>query len=60
MPESAQQAAQAKGRPRFEVFVEILGRRLASGKSVLREISIDLQRRVLREIPSLTIAEVCS
>jgi hypothetical protein len=43
LPESAQAAAQAKGRERFEAFIDILGRRLASGKSVLREISIDVQ-----------------
>jgi hypothetical protein len=43
LPESAQAAAQAKGREPFEVFVETLGRRLASGKSVLREVSIDMQ-----------------
>ena len=39
VPESAQAAAQAKGRERFEGFVEALGRRLASGRSLAREIS---------------------
>ena len=43
LPARAQAAAQAKGREPFEVFVETLGRRLASGKSVLREVSIDMQ-----------------
>ncbi len=41
-PDSAQAAAQAKGRERFENFVQSLGRRLASGKSISREISEDL------------------
>ena len=42
VPESAQAAAQAKGRERFEGFVEALGRRLASGRSLAREISEDV------------------
>jgi hypothetical protein len=41
LPDNAQAAAQAKGRERFESFLETLGRRLARGKSVLREVSID-------------------
>jgi hypothetical protein len=41
LPESAQAAAQAKGRERFESFLEILGRRLAKGRSVLREVSLE-------------------
>src|SRR5215813_8411919 len=32
---------QAKGRERFESFPETLGRRLAKGQSVLREVSLD-------------------
>ena len=40
LPESAQAAAQAKGRERFAVFVETLGRRLAAGKNTLRDISL--------------------
>src|ERR1700732_1821627 len=43
LPERAQAAAQAKGRERFAAFVETLGRRLASGKSVLREVAMDLR-----------------
>ena len=39
IPESAQAAAQAKGRERFAVFIENLGRRLAAGKNTLRDIS---------------------
>jgi hypothetical protein len=41
LPDTAQQAAQAKGRERFESFLEALGRRLASGQTLLREVSID-------------------
>jgi len=41
LPEGAQMAAQAKGRERFESFLETLGRRLAKGQSVLREVSLD-------------------
>ena len=42
LPESAQMAAQAKGRERFESFLETLGRRLAKGQSILREVSADV------------------
>ena len=42
VPESAQAAAQAKGRERFEGFVEALGRRLSSGRSLARQISEDV------------------
>lgn len=41
LPESAQAAAQAKGRERFGSFLETLGRRLAKGQSFLREVSIE-------------------
>jgi hypothetical protein len=44
LPETAQQAAHAKGRERFESFLEALGRRLASGQTLLREVSIDKTR----------------
>jgi hypothetical protein len=43
LPESAQAAAQAKGRERYESFVEALGRRLAKGQSFLREVSPEQQ-----------------
>ena len=39
LPDSALPAAQAKGRERYESFVEALGRRLAKGKSLSDEIS---------------------
>jgi hypothetical protein len=41
LPEGAQAAAQAKGRERFDAFLQTVGRRLAKGKSVLRELSFD-------------------
>ena len=44
LPDAAQAAAQAKGRERFEGFVETLGRRLAKGRSFADE--------VLRDIPT--------
>lgn len=39
LPEAAQAAAQAKGKERYEGFVEALGRRLARGASFTREVS---------------------
>lgn len=41
LPEGAQAAAQAKGRERYEGFVEALGRRMASGRSFAREVLDD-------------------
>lgn len=35
-------AAQAKGRERYERFLEALGRRLSKGPTLLREVSIDI------------------
>jgi hypothetical protein len=42
LPDSAQAAANAKGRERFEHFVEALGRRLAKGQSLADEVSLDI------------------
>lgn len=39
LPDSAQAAAQAKGRERYDGFVEALGRRLAKGRSLADEVS---------------------
>ncbi len=39
LPDAAQAAAQAKGRQRYEAFVEAVGRRLARGKSLIDEIT---------------------
>ena len=45
LPSDAQAAAQAKGRERFEGFVEALGRRLQKGQNFLREIPEDIRRQ---------------
>ena len=42
LPGAAQAAAQAKGRERFEGFVETLGKRLQKGQSFLQEIPEDI------------------
>jgi hypothetical protein len=42
LPDTAQPAAQAKGRERNEGFVEALGRRLAKGQSLAQEVSQDV------------------
>jgi predicted transcriptional regulator len=42
LPDGAQQAAQAKGRERYEGFVDALGRRLAKGRTLAEEISRDI------------------
>lgn len=41
-PEAGYAEAQAKGRERYERFVEALGRRLSRGPTLLREVSIDV------------------
>ena len=42
LPDTAQPAARAKGRERYEGFVEAVGRRLAKGQSLAQEISQDI------------------
>ena len=42
LPSEAQASAQAKGRERFDGFIETLGRRLQKGQSFLREIPDDI------------------
>jgi predicted transcriptional regulator len=42
LPDTAQSAAQAKGRERYEAYVEALGRRLAKGRTLADEISQDI------------------
>lgn len=42
LPDAAQPAAQAKGRERYEGYVEALGRRLAKGRTLADEISQDI------------------
>ena len=41
LPDAAQAAAQAKGRERYDGFIEALGRRMASGRSFAREVLDD-------------------
>src|SRR6516162_6801912 len=43
VPDAALPGAQAKGRERYEGFVEALGKRLAKGQSLAREISQDAE-----------------
>lgn len=42
LPENAQSAAQAKGRERYEGFVEALGRRLAKGRTLSDELTVEV------------------
>lgn len=42
LPDTAQAAAQAKGRERYDGFVEALGRRLAKGRTLADEIMADV------------------
>lgn len=42
IPDAAQPAAQAKGKERYEGFVEAVGRRLARGKSLIDEITREI------------------
>jgi predicted transcriptional regulator len=42
LPDAAQAAAQAKGRDRYEGFVEALGRRLARGRTFADELVADI------------------
>src|ERR1700676_3019729 len=42
LPDTAQTAAQTKGRERYEGFVEALGRRLSKGQTLAQEISRDV------------------
>ena len=48
-PDTSQAAAQAKGRERFENFVEALGRRLATGRGIVREVVEDIPAATSRD-----------
>lgn len=50
LPESAQAGARAKGAERFEGFMQMLGKRLASSDGFLKELSRDVDS--LRDSPS--------
>src|ERR1700761_6195714 len=41
LPEHSSPAARAKGAERYDRFVEALGRRLSSGSTVLKEVSVE-------------------
>ena len=43
LPPGAEAAAQAKGRERYESFIEALGRRLAKGQRLPKEVSEERQ-----------------
>lgn len=43
LPDSAQPAAQAKGRERFEAFIDAVGRRLAKGRTFADEVVRDVE-----------------
>jgi predicted transcriptional regulator len=49
LPSDAQASAQAKGRERYEGFIEALGRRLSQGRTLMDEIPQDLVRGESRE-----------
>jgi hypothetical protein len=42
LPDAAQAAAQAKGKERYDGFVEALGRRVAKGRTLADEIAADI------------------
>ena len=42
LPDAAQAAAQAKGKQRYDGFVEALGRRVAKGRTLADEIAADI------------------
>lgn len=42
LPEQSSPAARAKGAERYERFVEALGRRLSSGTSLAKEVTLDI------------------
>ena len=42
LPDTAQAAAQSKGRERYEGFIEALGRRLARGRTLADEITAEM------------------
>ncbi|MEM8821361.1 MAG: CopG family transcriptional regulator [Pseudomonadota bacterium] len=45
LPEEMREAAQASGKERYDGFVDALGRRLAKGKTLTKEISEDIPDR---------------
>lgn len=56
LPDTAQAAAQAKGRERYEGFVEALGRRLVRGRTLSDEITADVARDDSRSKPETALS----
>jgi hypothetical protein len=46
LPDTMRDAAQAKGRERYEAFIEALGRRLAKGNTFANEVSSDVEAKI--------------
>ena len=53
LPEGVQAAAQAKGRERYESFIETLGRRLAKGKRLAQEVSEEIGSNAASELSDM-------
>lgn len=49
LPDAMQAGAQAKGRERYEGFVEALGRRIAKGCMLADELSVDIELDRIRD-----------
>jgi predicted transcriptional regulator len=52
LPDHAKSAAQAKGRERYDGFVEVLGRRLAKGHSFADDVSKDIDPATIVASPN--------
>jgi len=51
LPEQSTPAARASGAARYERFMDSLGRRLASGTTVLKEVALDIGGQVPPAVP---------
>lgn len=50
LPDTAETAAQTSGRERYKRFLETLGRRMETGQSLARELSLDVAGRQNRAV----------
>jgi predicted transcriptional regulator len=48
LPDTAQAAPQAKGRERYDGYIEALGRRLAKGQTLAKELADDVERQSVK------------
>ena len=48
LPDTAQAAPQAKGRERYDGYIEALGRRLAKGQTLAKELADDVERHSVK------------